>query len=324
MEQPQRSFSSLFRPVRMVALVLLLATILPVVILRWLPPPVSAVMVNRRFAAWRDGDRQYRLRYRWVNWKQISPNLRIAVVAAEDQKFPQHFGFDFESITDAWKDHEDGARLRGASTISQQVAKNLFLWPGRSFIRKGLEAYFTVLVELLWSKQRILEVYLNVAEFGKGIFGAAGTLREVTGPAQPGGSRNAGGGVAQPPPPACRKTFLVCAGPARLDPGADGAPRREFLPPRPLRGVILPLHSPRPFLYVVCAIGYHHPCTPGTVGGAKRWGTSLGAGGLFIRQPYLTPEHDVEQGKKPGNSTSPGARSPRVRFSACARLKSHD
>jgi monofunctional biosynthetic peptidoglycan transglycosylase len=172
--------------VRLVALVLILATILPVVILRWLPPPVSAVMVNRSFAAWRNGDRQYRLRYRWVDWEQISPNLRIAVVAAEDQKFPHHFGFDFEAITDAWKDHEDGERLRGASTISQQVAKNLFLWPGRSFVRKGLEAYFTILIELLWSKRRVLEVYLNVAEFGKGIFGAAEASRALFGksPAQ--------------------------------------------------------------------------------------------------------------------------------------------
>ncbi|HYR03136.1 MAG TPA: monofunctional biosynthetic peptidoglycan transglycosylase, partial [Syntrophobacteria bacterium] len=151
----------MFKPVCMVALVLILATILPVVILRWLPAPLSAFMVNRRFAAWRDGDRQYRLRYRWVGWRQIAPNLRIAVVAAEDQKFPHHFGFDFESMADAWKDHEEGGRLRGASTISQQVAKNLFLWPGRSFIRKGLEAYFTFLIELVWSKQRILEVYLN-------------------------------------------------------------------------------------------------------------------------------------------------------------------
>jgi monofunctional biosynthetic peptidoglycan transglycosylase len=181
MEQPRRSLPSLFKPVRMVALVLIVATVLPVVILRWLPPPMSAFMVNRRFAAWRDGDRQYRLRYRWVDWKQIAPNLRIAVVASEDQKFPHHFGFDFESMADAWKDHEEGGRLRGASTISQQVAKNLFLWPGRSFIRKGLEAYFTFLVELLWSKQRILEVYLNIAEFGKGIFGAAEASRALLG-----------------------------------------------------------------------------------------------------------------------------------------------
>jgi monofunctional biosynthetic peptidoglycan transglycosylase len=105
-------------------------------------------------------------------------------------------GFDFESITDAWKDHEDGARLRGASTISQQVAKNLFLWPGRSFIRKGLEAYFTVLIELLWSKQRILEVYLNIAEFGKGIFGAAEASRAFFGKSPVHLSRGEAAGLA--------------------------------------------------------------------------------------------------------------------------------
>jgi monofunctional biosynthetic peptidoglycan transglycosylase len=165
----------------MVVLVLILGTVLPILLLRWLPPPMTSFMVNRQFAAWRDRDRQYRLRYRWADLKQISPHLRIAVVAAEDQKFPQHLGFDLESISDAWKEHENGHRLRGASTISQQVAKNLFLWPGRSYLRKGLEAYFTVLIEVLWPKRRILEVYLNVVEFGKGIYGAAEASRAFFG-----------------------------------------------------------------------------------------------------------------------------------------------
>jgi monofunctional biosynthetic peptidoglycan transglycosylase len=181
MKQPRRSFSSVFKPVRMVALVLLLGTVLPILLLRWLPPPMTSFMVNRRFEAWHDRDRHYRQRYRWVDLKQISPNLRLAVVASEDQKFPEHFGFDLESISDAWKEHEHGHRLRGASTISQQVAKNLFLWPGRSYLRKGLEAYFTVLIEVLWPKRRILEVYLNVVEFGKGIFGAAEASRAFFG-----------------------------------------------------------------------------------------------------------------------------------------------
>jgi monofunctional biosynthetic peptidoglycan transglycosylase len=92
-------------------------------------------------------------------------------VAAEDQKFPFHWGFDRQAITDAWQERAAGTRVRGASTISQQVAKNLFLWPGKSFIRKGIEAYFTLLIEILWPKQRILEVYLNIAEFGNGIYG---------------------------------------------------------------------------------------------------------------------------------------------------------
>jgi len=97
--------------------------------------------------------------------------MALAAVAAEDQKFPEHFGFDFKSMVEALKEREDGGSLRGASTITQQVAKNLFLWKGRNFIRKGLEAYFTVLIEVLWPKRRILEVYLNVAEFGDGIYG---------------------------------------------------------------------------------------------------------------------------------------------------------
>jgi monofunctional biosynthetic peptidoglycan transglycosylase len=118
------------------------------------------------------------LEYRWVNAAQISASLPYAVVAAEDQKFPVHFGFDVESIRDALDAHGEGERLRGASTITQQVAKNLFLWSGRSFVRKGLEAYFTVLLEALLPKDRILEIYLNVAEFGPGIYGvgAAGDV----------------------------------------------------------------------------------------------------------------------------------------------------
>jgi len=111
------------------------------------------------------------IRYHWVDWRNISPHVALAAVAAEDQKFPEHFGFDFKSMVDALKEKGEGGSLRGASTISQQVAKNLFLWKGRSFIRKGLEAYFTVLIEVLWPKRRILEVYLNIAEFGDGIYG---------------------------------------------------------------------------------------------------------------------------------------------------------
>ena len=103
--------------------------------------------------------------------EQISPNAAFAVIASEDQQFPFHAGFDFNSIREAVRAHERGRRLRGASTISQQVAKNLFLWPGHSFVRKGLEAYFTVLIEAMWPKERILEVYLNIAQFGDGIYG---------------------------------------------------------------------------------------------------------------------------------------------------------
>jgi monofunctional biosynthetic peptidoglycan transglycosylase len=118
------------------------------------------------------------IQHRWVDWPQISPHVKVAVIASEDQKFPEHHGFDLESINDALEERERGRRVRGASTISQQVAKNLFLWPGQSWVRKGFEAYYTVLIETLWPKRRILEVYLNIAEFGTGVFGV-GAASEV-------------------------------------------------------------------------------------------------------------------------------------------------
>ncbi len=136
-----------------------------VLALRWLDPPTSAFMLRERVQT------DTPIRHRWVEWDAISAHAKVAVIAAEDQRFPEHSGFDLESINDALEDIERGRRVRGASTISQQVAKNLFLWPGQSWLRKGLEAYFTVLIELLWSKPRILEVYLNIAEFGRGIYG---------------------------------------------------------------------------------------------------------------------------------------------------------
>ena len=145
------------------ALVAMAAPALAILALRWIPPPTTAFMLLH------DGE----ARHRWVAWPEISPHVAVAVVAAEDQKFPSHHGFDFASISSALSGDERRrlATQRGASTISQQVAKNLFLWPGRSFVRKGLEAGLTLWIEALWPKRRILEVYLNVAEFGPGIFG---------------------------------------------------------------------------------------------------------------------------------------------------------
>lgn len=135
---------------------------------RWFDPPTSAFISQARA----DGlDTQQE----WVEWQEISPHLPIAVVAAEDQNFPHHHGFDLESIRTALE--EDRGRPRGASTISQQVAKNLFLWPGHSWTRKGIEAYLTVFIELLWPKRRILEIYLNTAELGPGIYGAEAGAR---------------------------------------------------------------------------------------------------------------------------------------------------
>ena len=111
-------------------------------------------------------------RHSWVDLTRISPNLPLAVVASEDQRFPEHWGFDVEAIEKAYQLNQHSHRVHGASTISQQVAKNLYLWSGRSYFRKALEAYFTVLIESLWPKRRILEIYLNIAEFGDGTYGA--------------------------------------------------------------------------------------------------------------------------------------------------------
>ena len=141
-------------------------TALPVLMLRWLHPTTSAFMLEARAAAWSAGVRGYRTEFKWASLEQISPHAAIAVIASEDQQFPFHAGFDFNSIREAVRASEHGGRLRGASTISQQVAKNLFLWNGHSFVRKGLEAWFTVLIEALWPKERILEMYLNIAQFG--------------------------------------------------------------------------------------------------------------------------------------------------------------
>jgi monofunctional biosynthetic peptidoglycan transglycosylase len=143
-----------------------------VALLRWVDPPGSAFIAETTISAWIDRDPDYKLRRQWVDLTRISPNLALAVVASEDQKFPDHWGFDVAAIEKAYEMNQHSHRVRGASTISQQVAKNLFLWSGRSYFRKGLEAYFTVLIEACWPKRRILEVYLNIAEFGYGIYGA--------------------------------------------------------------------------------------------------------------------------------------------------------
>ena len=153
-----------------------LATALPVVAMRWMDPWYSAFMLDAALDASRQGKAKYQTDYRWVDLEQISPHAAVAVIASEDQLFPYHTGFDFKSIREAIRANERQAarkrpRLRGGSTITQQVAKNLFLWSGRSYLRKGLEAYFTLLIELTWPKERILEVYLNIAQFGDGIYG---------------------------------------------------------------------------------------------------------------------------------------------------------
>ena len=135
-----------------------------VLLLRFVPPPTTSFMIQTAF-------RNGLYAYRWQPYEQISPDMALAAIAAEDQRFPLHSGFDIDAINAAIRDAESGANLRGASTITQQVAKNLFLWPGGGFVRKGIEAWLTVLIELFWDKQRILEVYLNVAQFSDRTFG---------------------------------------------------------------------------------------------------------------------------------------------------------
>jgi len=154
------------------------ACVLAVLFFRWVPVPVTSFMLQDRVAALFSEQKGYKFTHDWVPWEEISPNAAVAVIAAEDQKFAWHPGFDLESIDKALKDAKRGRRVRGASTISQQVAKNLFLWPGQSWFRKGLEAWFTMLIEVLWPKERILEVYLNSAEFGRGTWGVEAASRK--------------------------------------------------------------------------------------------------------------------------------------------------
>jgi monofunctional glycosyltransferase len=141
------------------------------IIYRFVPVPVTPLMVIRLVEQTFDSKKEVRLFKDWVPISEISRHAPQAVYASEDQKFLDHKGFDLEAMKKAWENNKKGKRIKGASTITQQTVKNVFLWPSRSYIRKGLEAYFTVLVELLWSKERIMEVYLNVIEMGNGIYG---------------------------------------------------------------------------------------------------------------------------------------------------------
>ncbi|MCH4196437.1 MAG: monofunctional biosynthetic peptidoglycan transglycosylase [Serratia liquefaciens] len=148
------------------------AWLLGILVFAFLPVPFSAVMVERQIGAWLRGDFGYVAHSDWVSMDDISPQMALAVMAAEDQKFPDHWGFDVAAIEKAFSHNERRpTRIRGASTLSQQTAKNLFLWDGRSWLRKGLEAGLTSGIELVWTKRRILTVYLNIVEFGDGVFG---------------------------------------------------------------------------------------------------------------------------------------------------------
>ena len=156
----------LLKGLLLVLVIALLASWLMVLPLRWIDPPTSAFMLQ-------DNSGRIPVMYKWQPWETIGTAAPLAMVAAEDQKFADHLGFDVKSIRDSMEDFKDGEPLRGASTISQQVAKNLYLWPGKNLMRKGVEAYLTALLEVCLSKRRILEIYLNIAELGPGIYGVS-------------------------------------------------------------------------------------------------------------------------------------------------------
>jgi monofunctional glycosyltransferase len=161
----------IFRYLLKIILWLFILSIGFTIIYRFVPIPITPLMVIRLYEQAKDEKKELRLYKDWVSIKKISKHVPQAVVAAEDQKFLTHNGFDWEAMKTAWENNKKGKRVKGASTISQQTAKNVFLWPSRTMLRKGLEAYFTFLIELLWSKERIMEVYLNVIEMGEGIYG---------------------------------------------------------------------------------------------------------------------------------------------------------
>ena len=155
-------------------------SVLLVLLFRVVPVFGSMVMFERKVQSW-IAQEPIRIEHRWRSWGALSDNAKLAVIASEDQRFPEHFGFDLNQMRRALEASRSGGRLRGASTISQQTAKNLFLWTGRSWVRKGLEAWFTLLIEVLWPKERILEVYLNIVEWDSGVFGLDAAARHYFG-----------------------------------------------------------------------------------------------------------------------------------------------
>ncbi|PHM69867.1 monofunctional biosynthetic peptidoglycan transglycosylase [Xenorhabdus kozodoii] len=175
-------FSIVWRWLKRIVVSITVLWFIAVIAFSFLPVPFSMVMIERQISALASINLSYVSRSSWVVQNQISPYMALAVIAAEDQKFPQHWGFDLDAIESAMAyNKKDQKRIRGASTISQQTTKNLFLWEGRSWVRKGLEAGMTAVLELLWSKKRILTVYLNIAEFGNGIFGVEEAARHYFG-----------------------------------------------------------------------------------------------------------------------------------------------
>ena len=163
--------SKLFKFIWKTCLVFFILSIVSVIIFRWVPVPITPLMIIRSCEQI-GSEKGIIMKHDWVPLEEISPKLQLAFVCSEDQNYLKHFGFDMGAIKKAMKENEEGKRFRGGSTITQQTAKNVFLWQGRSYLRKGLEAWFTLLIEIFWSKERIMEVYLNSIEMGNGIYGA--------------------------------------------------------------------------------------------------------------------------------------------------------
>jgi monofunctional biosynthetic peptidoglycan transglycosylase len=168
--------SRIFKIVLRIVIIFLIVTIGLTLLYRSVRVPVTPLMLIR-CAGQKSEGKPFKLKHEWVPLADISPKLQLAVVCSEDQNYLKHYGFDFAAIEKAMKANDAGKKLRGGSTISQQTAKNVFLWPGRSYIRKGFEAYFTLLIEICWSKERIMEVYLNSIEMGDGVYGAEAAAR---------------------------------------------------------------------------------------------------------------------------------------------------
>ena len=160
----------MWRIIKRVILALFILQFLYILLLKWVNPPITLTQLGSLIGG--DG-----LKRSYVSMKDISPYAKLAVISSEDQLFPDHDGFDFKNIEKAMKHNQKSKSLHGASTISQQVAKNVFLWQGRNWLRKGLEVYFTFMIELIWGKKRILEMYLNVSEMGKGVYGIEAASR---------------------------------------------------------------------------------------------------------------------------------------------------
>lgn len=171
----------LWRGLRWATIGFFASTIFVVLLYSFVNPPVTPLMIIRYFEHRKASDRPVYITKNWVDIDDISPNMVLAVVSSEDNRFTEHWGLDLQAIEKAQKHNQRSKRKHGASTISQQVAKNVFLWPARTYVRKGLELYFTALIEVFWSKKRIMEVYLNVLETGKGMYGVEASARQYYG-----------------------------------------------------------------------------------------------------------------------------------------------